>query len=116
MRNKISIIGAGNVGASCALWLAQANVADLVLVDIPQTETMPVGKSLDLLQAGPIVGYNSRVTGTANGSYDGTENSAPRIGQHRDANLSRRWRPRHRQDSLALRPPRRTPAAGTPCR
>ena len=53
MRNKISIIGAGNVGASCALWLAQSNVADLVLVDIPQAETMPVGKSLDLLQAGP---------------------------------------------------------------
>ncbi len=75
MRNKISIIGAGNVGASCALWLAQANVADLVLVDIPQTETMPVGKSLDLLQAGPIIGYDSRVLGTANGSYEGTENS-----------------------------------------
>lgn len=75
MRSKISIIGVGNVGASCALWLAQANVADLVLVDIPQAETMPVGKALDLLQAGPIIGYNSRVTGTANGSYDGTENS-----------------------------------------
>ena len=75
MRNKISIIGAGNVGASCALWLAQSNVADLVLVDIPQAETMPVGKSLDLLQAGPIIGYNSRIAGTANGSYDGTENS-----------------------------------------
>jgi malate dehydrogenase len=75
MRNKVSIIGAGNVGASCALWLAQANVADLVMVDIPQTETMPVGKALDLLEAGPIVGYDARVTGTANGSYDGTENS-----------------------------------------
>lgn len=75
MRNKISIIGAGNVGASCALWLAQANVANLVLVDIPQAETMPVGKALDLTQAGPIIGYDSRVTGTANGSYDGTEDS-----------------------------------------
>ena len=75
MRNKVTIVGAGNVGASCALWLAQANIADLVLVDIPQAETMPVGKALDLLQAGPIVGYDSRVVGTANGSYDGTENS-----------------------------------------
>jgi malate dehydrogenase len=75
MRNKVTIVGAGNVGASCTLWLAQANIADLVLVDIPQTETMPVGKALDLLQAGPIVGYDSRVVGTANGSYDGTENS-----------------------------------------
>lgn len=75
MRNKISIVGAGNVGASCALWLAQANIADLVLVDIPQTETMPVGKALDLLEAGPIAGFDSHVVGTANGSYDGTENS-----------------------------------------
>lgn len=75
MRNKITVVGTGNVGASCALWLAQANVADLVLVDIPQTETMPVGKALDLLQAGPIIGFDSHLVGTANGSYDGTENS-----------------------------------------
>jgi len=75
MRNKISVIGAGNVGASCALWLAQANIADLVMVDIPQAETMPVGKALDLLQAGPIIGYDTHITGTAGGSYDGTENS-----------------------------------------
>ncbi len=75
MRDKISIIGVGNVGASCALWLARTNLADLVLVDIPQAETMPVAKALDLLQAGPIMGYNSRLVGTANGSYEGTENS-----------------------------------------
>ncbi len=75
MRDKISIIGVGNVGASCALWLARTNLADLVLVDIPQAETMPVAKALDLLQAGPIMGYNARLVGTANGSYDGTENS-----------------------------------------
>src|SRR5512134_136512 len=75
MRDKVSIIGVGNVGASCALWLARTNLADLVLVDIPQAETMPVGKALDLLQAGPIMGYNSRLVGTANGSYEGTENS-----------------------------------------
>ena len=75
MRNKIAIIGVGNVGASCALWLAQRNIADLVLVDIPAAKTMPVGKGLDLLQAGPIVGYNTRVRGNADGSYEGTENS-----------------------------------------
>jgi malate dehydrogenase len=75
MRDKVSIIGVGNVGASCALWLARTNLADLVLVDIPQAETMPVAKALDLLQAGPIMGYNSRLVGTANGSYEGTENS-----------------------------------------
>ncbi len=75
MRDKISIIGVGNVGASCAMWLARTNLADLVLVDVPQAETMPVAKALDLLQTGPIMGYNSRLVGTANGSYDGTENS-----------------------------------------
>ncbi len=75
MRNKITIVGVGNVGASCALWLAQRGIADLVLVDIPAAKTMPVGKGLDLLQAGPIVGYNSRIRGNADGSYEGTENS-----------------------------------------
>jgi malate dehydrogenase len=75
MRNKITIVGVGNVGASCALWLAKRGLADLVLVDIPAVKTMPVGKGLDLLQAGPIEGYNSRIRGNADGSYDGTEDS-----------------------------------------
>jgi malate dehydrogenase len=75
MKNKITIVGAGNVGASCALWLAQRALADIVLVDAPFTKTVPVGKALDLLQAGPIIGYNARVRGTADGSYEGTENS-----------------------------------------
>ncbi len=75
MRNKITIVGVGNVGASCALWLAKRGLADLVLVDIPIAKTMPVGKGLDLLQAGPIEGYNTRIRGNADGSYDGTENS-----------------------------------------
>jgi malate dehydrogenase len=75
MRNKITIVGVGNVGASCALWLAKRGLADLVLVDIPAAKTMPVGKGLDLLQAGPIEGYNSRIRGNADGSYDGTEDS-----------------------------------------
>ncbi len=75
MRRKISIVGAGNVGASCALWLAQRGIADIVMVDIPAAKTMPAGKGLDLLQAGPIVGYNARIRGNADGSYEGTENS-----------------------------------------
>jgi malate dehydrogenase len=75
MRSKITIVGVGNVGASCALWLAKRGIADLVLVDIAAAKTMPVGKGLDLLQAGPIEGYNARVRGNADGSYDGTENS-----------------------------------------
>lgn len=62
MNKKIAVIGAGNVGASCALYLAEANLADIVLVDI--VEGVPQGKALDLTQAGPVRGYNARVTGT----------------------------------------------------
>lgn len=75
MRKKITVVGAGNVGASCALWLAQRGIADIVLVDAEIAKTSPVGKALDLAQAAPIVGYNARLKGTANGSYEGTENS-----------------------------------------
>jgi malate dehydrogenase len=75
MRSKITIVGVGNVGASCALWLAKRGIADLVLVDIPMAKSMPAGKALDLLQAGPVEGYNSRIRGNADGSYEGTEKS-----------------------------------------
>jgi malate dehydrogenase len=74
-RQKVSVVGAGNVGASCALWLAKRGLCDIVMVDIPQVKTAPVGKGLDLLQTAPIEGFNARVRGTADGSYDGTENS-----------------------------------------
>jgi malate dehydrogenase len=63
-RAKISIIGAGNVGATTAHWCAAAELGDVVLLDIPQTEGMPAGKALDLLQASPIIGFDSRVVGT----------------------------------------------------
>lgn len=62
MNKKIAVVGAGNVGASVAQYLAEANIADVVLVDI--IEGMPQGKALDLTQAGPIRGYNCRVTGS----------------------------------------------------
>jgi malate dehydrogenase len=62
MNKKIAVIGAGNVGASCALYLAEANFADVVLVDV--LEDMPKGKGLDLTQAGPVRGYNAKVIGT----------------------------------------------------
>ncbi len=73
MRNKITIVGAGNVGASCAAWLAERDLGDVVLVDIPQTEGMPKGKSLDITQAGPVLGFDTRVIGTT--SYSETANS-----------------------------------------
>jgi malate dehydrogenase len=63
-RAKISIIGAGNVGATCAHWCAAGELGDIVLLDIPQTEDMPKGKALDLMQSSPIMGFDSRVVGT----------------------------------------------------
>ncbi|HVW39591.1 MAG TPA: malate dehydrogenase [Pirellulales bacterium] len=65
-RAKITIIGAGNVGATTAHWCAAAELGDIVLLDIPQTENMPKGKALDLMQSSPIVGFDSNIVGTTN--------------------------------------------------
>jgi malate dehydrogenase len=62
-RAKITIVGAGNVGATCAHWCAAAELGDIVLVDIPVTENMPKGKGLDLMQAGPIMGFDANIVG-----------------------------------------------------
>jgi malate dehydrogenase len=62
-RAKITIVGAGNVGATCAHWCAAAELGDIVLVDIPATENMPKGKALDLMQSGPIAGFDSNIVG-----------------------------------------------------
>jgi malate dehydrogenase len=61
MKNKISIIGAGMTGSTTAHWLAEREIADLVLVDV--VEGMPQGKALDLLQALPVVGSDAKVVG-----------------------------------------------------
>src|SRR5574341_1065346 len=71
MRKKITVVGAGNVGANCALRLAEKELGDVVLVDV--LEGVPQGKALDLLQAGPVHRYDSRLVG-ANG-YDETADS-----------------------------------------
>jgi malate dehydrogenase len=63
-RPKITVVGAGNVGASCAAWMAERDLGDIVLLDIPSTKDMPRGKALDLQQVGPISGYNTRLMGT----------------------------------------------------
>src|SRR6185369_8407060 len=63
-RPKISIIGAGNVGATTAHWCAAAELGDIVLLDIPQVGDMPKGKALDLMQASPIVGFDANIVGT----------------------------------------------------
>lgn len=72
-RAKISIIGAGNVGATTAHWCAAAELGDIVLLDIPATEDMPKGKALDLMQSSPVMGFDSNVVGTTN--YDDTADS-----------------------------------------
>ncbi len=71
MRAKVTVVGAGNVGATCASYLAQRNYADLVLLDV--VEGLPQGKALDLLEAGPVLGYDTRIIGT--NSYDDTRDS-----------------------------------------
>jgi malate dehydrogenase len=72
-RAKITIIGAGNVGATTAHWCAAAELGDIVLLDIPQTEDMPKGKALDLMQASPIVGFDANIVGTTD--YADTQDS-----------------------------------------
>lgn len=62
MKNKVSIIGAGMTGATTAHWLAEREVADLVLVDV--VEGMPQGKGLDLLESLPVIGSDVYVSGT----------------------------------------------------
>jgi len=72
-RAKISIVGAGNVGATAAHWAASKELGDIVLVDIPQVEGMPQGKALDLSQAGPVEGFDARIVGTT--TYEPTADS-----------------------------------------
>ncbi len=62
MRNKVTIVGAGNVGATTAHWLAAKGLADIVLVDV--VEGIPQGKALDLLEALPVEGSDVQVTGS----------------------------------------------------
>src|SRR5438046_2905332 len=70
-RKKITVVGAGNVGATAAHWLAAKEMGDVVLVDI--VEGVPQGKSLDLAEAAPIEGFDVRLTGS--NSYDETADS-----------------------------------------
>jgi malate dehydrogenase len=71
MRKKVTVIGAGNVGATCAQEVTRRDYADVVLVDI--IPNLPQGKALDVNQAGSVLGYEPGITGT-NG-YDETEGS-----------------------------------------
>ena len=71
MKNKVSIIGGGMTGSTTAHWLAEREIADIVLVDI--VEGMPQGKALDLLQAMPVIGRDVTIIGS--NDYDATTGS-----------------------------------------
>jgi len=71
LRKKVTVVGAGNVGANCALRIAEKELADAVLVDV--VEGVPQGKALDLLQSGPVQGYDVQITGA--NDYEPTANS-----------------------------------------
>lgn len=65
-RAKITIVGAGNVGATAAHWCAARELGDIVLLDIPEAGDMPKGKALDLMQASPVFDFDSCIVGTSN--------------------------------------------------
>ena len=72
-RKKVTVVGAGQVGATTAQRLAERDYCDVVLVDIPQVDGVPQGKALDLMESGPVEGYDSHMVGTV--GYDETAGS-----------------------------------------
>jgi len=72
-RRKISVIGSGFTGATTALMIAQKELGDVVLVDIPNMEDPTKGKALDMLEASPVQGFDAKITGTSN--YEDTKDS-----------------------------------------
>ena len=70
-RRKVTVIGAGNVGATTAQRIAESGLADVVLVDI--VEGLPQGKGLDLAEAAPVIGHDARISGT--NDYEQTKGS-----------------------------------------
>jgi malate dehydrogenase len=71
MRYKVTVVGAGNVGATTAQRIAEAELADVVMVDV--AADLATGKALDMMEAAPVLGFNSRITG--GGDYAPTEGS-----------------------------------------
>jgi malate dehydrogenase len=71
VRKKVTVVGAGNVGATLVQRIAEARIADVVMVDM--VEGVPQGKGLDLIESGPVMGYDTKVIGVT--SYDETAES-----------------------------------------
>lgn len=72
-RKKVSVIGSGFTGATTAFLLAQKELCDVVIVDIPPMENPTKGKALDMLEAGPVQGFDANIIGTSN--YEDTQDS-----------------------------------------
>ena len=73
-RAKITIIGAGNVGASCAVWTVEKQLGDVVLIDISDFKDKTAGKALDLAQCGPVDRFDCRIIGTSDyGPAEGSD-------------------------------------------
>lgn len=88
MRPKIAVIGAGNVGATTALLMAQKELGDIVLYDI--VEDMPVGKALDMAEMAPIEGFDVKVEGTNNiADIEGADLAVVTAGLARKPGMSR---------------------------
>jgi malate dehydrogenase len=66
MRYQIGVVGAGNVGGTTAQRVAERNYADIVLLDIPAADGLAKGKALDIQESGPVLGYDTRLTGGSN--------------------------------------------------
>jgi malate dehydrogenase len=87
-RHKVTVVGAGNVGATTAQRIAEAGLADVVLIDI--VEGLPQGKALDLAEAAPVVGHDARITGTNDyGDTAGSEIVVVTSGLARQPGMSR---------------------------
>jgi malate dehydrogenase len=71
MRYKVTVVGAGNVGATCAQLIAQADLADVVMIDV--AADLATGKALDMMESAPVLGFNARISG--GGDYDATTGS-----------------------------------------
>ena len=63
-RKKVTVVGAGNVGATCAHWIATKELADVVLIDIALDGKFAAGKALDLAESGPVMGFDLNITGS----------------------------------------------------
>lgn len=89
-RAKISIIGAGNVGASCAVWAAEMELGDIVLIDIPDMEGRTKGRVLDLAQCGPVDRFDCKIVGGSDyGAAEGSDVVVITAGIPRKPGMSR---------------------------